>query len=210
MRDLWHDRCTLIDDMSIISKKIEIDEKSIEACLKAARILAVLTMLIGAAGLAGWIGDIQVLARPSPWLSPMSTITALLLCFSAIALALLSFSVGGARAGIAFFLGALIVVHRRVKPRRPLVGRSPAIRSMVPRQEPRRRAPERTEPHVARVVVVLHAFRSGGLPGGPPGPNAGQRQPRESLPGESSSLSSPSSGTSTASHRSSRSRTSTR
>ena len=96
--------------MSIISKKIEIDEKSIEACLKAARILAVLTMLIGAAGLAGWIGDIQVLARPSPWLSPMSTITALLLCFSAIALALLSFSVGGARAGIAFFLGALIVV----------------------------------------------------------------------------------------------------
>jgi PAS domain S-box-containing protein len=99
-----------IDYMSILSKKVITTKTSAQACLKTARIFACVIMLVGTAGLAGWIGDIEVLARPSPWLAPMSTITALLLCFSALALALLSSSESGVRARIALLVGAVIVV----------------------------------------------------------------------------------------------------
>ncbi len=79
-------------------------------CLSGARKLAVAILLTGAGGLAGWVMDIGWLAQPSSWLSPMSTITAVLFCIIALMLALLSAPQNKARTLIACLLGASILL----------------------------------------------------------------------------------------------------
>jgi PAS domain S-box-containing protein len=78
-------------------------------CLAGARISSIFVLLLGALGVAGWVMDIESLARPSPWLSPMSMITAVLLCFAAITLWCLAGPAAGRRRWIVDVLGLSIL-----------------------------------------------------------------------------------------------------
>ena len=52
------------------------------------RFASAAVLLAGLSGLAGWLTDIEILGRPSPWCSPMSFTTSIFLCLAALSIAI--------------------------------------------------------------------------------------------------------------------------
>ncbi|HET6452242.1 MAG TPA: ATP-binding protein [Spirochaetia bacterium] len=69
-----------------------------------------MVLATGAAGLVGWLADVPRLARPVAALSPMSTITAVLLCVASLVISLLASGEARRRPVMAFNLSVLILV----------------------------------------------------------------------------------------------------
>jgi PAS domain S-box-containing protein len=91
-----------------MEKPLKIGLSSESLCIACARGAAALTCFIGVSGVIGWVLNVEILARPSPWLAPMSTITAVLLCLTGVAVAVSTGAKDGrARTAVAA-LGAVI------------------------------------------------------------------------------------------------------
>jgi two-component system cell cycle sensor histidine kinase/response regulator CckA len=80
------------------------------ACVAVARVASSIIFLLGAAGLLGWIADVEFLVRPAYSLSPMSAGTAILLCLVAVSIPLLAPSGGRKGRWAATLLGAALLL----------------------------------------------------------------------------------------------------